>query len=62
MVLDKPAATQRVLAKLDRQLDEFDRAAKEDVSRFWDTGGGFGEGDDKDKEGDKEEVKMSERF
>ena len=43
-----------MLAELDCQLDEFERAAEEDIGRSW--GGGIGEGDDKDKEGDKEEV------
>ena len=60
-VLDKHAATQRVLLELDRQLNEFERAAKEDVGGdgAWGAGGGVGEGEDdedEDEEGDKEEV------
>ena len=57
-MLDERAATQRALAELDRQLDEFERAA-EDVGGdgVWSAGGGVGEGeDDEDEEGDKEEV------
>ena len=59
-VLDEHTATQRALAELDRQLDEFERVAKQDVGGDggWGVGGGIGEGDDddEDKEGDEEEV------
>ena len=58
-MLDKRAATQRALLELDRQLDEFERAAKEDIGGdgAWGAGGGVGEGeDDEDEEGDEEEV------
>ena len=48
-MLDERAATQRALVELDRQLNEFERAAEEDI------GGDEGE-DDEDKEGDEEEV------
>ena len=53
-VLDKRTATQRALAELDRQLNEFERAAEEDVGGSW--GGGIGKGEDEDEEGDEEEV------
>ena len=59
-VLDEHAATQRALLVLDRQLDEFERAAEEDVGGdgVWGTGGdvGEGEGDDENEEGEEEEV------
>ena len=59
-VLDERTATQRALAELDRQLDEFERAAEQDIGgdRHWGAGGGIGEGegDDEDEEGDEEEV------
>ena len=43
---------------MDRQLDEFERAAEEDIGGSWGAGGGIGEGegDDEDEEGDEEEV------
>ena len=44
---------------MDRQLDEFEKAAEEDVGGdgVWGAGGGVGEGeDDEDEEGDEEEV------
>ena len=45
---------------MDRQLDEFERAAEEDVggNGVWGTGGdvGEGEGDDENEEGEEEEV------
>ena len=45
---------------MDRQLDEFERAAEQDVGGdgHWGVGGGIGEGegDDEDEEGDEEEV------
>ena len=59
-VLDERKATQRALAWLDRQLDEFDKAAKEDAGgvRDWGVGGGVGEGegDNENEEGEEEEV------
>ena len=59
-VLDEREATQRALAWLDRQLDEFDKAAEEDTGSVgdWGVGGGVGkgEGDDENKEGEEEEV------
>ena len=60
MVLDEHAATQRVLLVLDCQLDEFERAAEEDVGGdgVWGVGGGVGEGggNDENEEGEEEEV------
>ena len=43
---------------MDRQLDEFERAAEEDVGGdgVWGTGGDVGEGDDENEEGEEEEV------
>ena len=58
-MLDERAATQRALAELDRQLDEFEKAAEEDVGGdgVRGMGGGVGEGEDnEDEEGDEEEV------
>ena len=58
-VLDECAATQRALAELDCQLDEFEKVAEEDIGGdgVWGVGGGVGEGeDDEDEEGDEEEV------
>ena len=55
-VLEERTATKRALAELDRQLDEFERAAEEDVGGSWGGGIGEGEGDDEDEEGDEEEV------
>ena len=59
-MLDERTVTQRALAELDRQLDEFERAAEQDVGGdgHWGAGGGIGEGegDDEDEEGDEEEV------
>ena len=60
LVLDERAAMQRALAELDRQLDEFDRAAEEDAGGDgdWSVGGavGKGEGDDENEEVEEEEV------
>ena len=59
-VLDERVVMQRALAELDRQLDEFDRAAQEDAGgdRDWSVGGavGQGEGDDENEEVEEEEV------
>ena len=58
-MLDERSAMQRALVELDRQLDEFERAAEADVGGdgVWGVGGGVGEGeDDEDEEGDEEEV------
>ena len=53
-VLNEREATQRVLAWLDRQLDEFDKAAKEDADSVGDWG--VGVGDDENEEDEEEEV------
>ena len=59
-MLDEREAPQRALAWLDRQLDEFDKAAEEDTGSVgeWGVGGGVGEGegDDENEEGEEEEV------
>ena len=58
-VLDERVATQRALVELACQLDEFERAAEEDVGGdgVWGVGGVASEGeDDEDEEGDEEEV------
>ena len=58
-MLDKRTATQRALAELDCQLDEFEKVAEEDIGGdgVWGVGGGVGEGeDDEDEEGDEKEV------
>ena len=59
-VLDERTATQRALLKLDRQLDEFERVAEEDVGSdgVWGASGGVGKGEDDDEnnDGDEDEV------
>jgi hypothetical protein len=63
MVLDERAAMQRARSELDRQLDEFERAAEEDAGgvRDWGAGGGVGEGEgeDENKEGEEERRRKS---
>ena len=60
MVLDERVVTQKALAVLDCQLNEFDRADEKDAGGDGDWGvGGVvsnGEGNDENKEGDEEEV------
>ena len=59
-MLDEREAMQRALAWLDRQLDEFAKAAEEDTGGVgdWGMGGGVGEGegDNENEEGEEEEV------
>ena len=59
-ILDERAATQRALAELDRQLDEFDRAAEEDAGGDGDWGVGravgTSEGNHENEEVEEEEV------
>ena len=57
-VLDECEVTQRALTWLDRQLDEFDKVAKEDAGSVgdWGVGGGVGDDENENEEGEEEEV------